>query len=145
MRILKKSNNIEPITLTATDLSSRVVLIKKSIIQPEFLRQIFPQSLYAKALGGVVAAGEVVDAEFACFVVGALRDFARDVGVRAELCGGVYVVLRAARTPRDASQWRIWLADEQWRSPQYIGNARTKLADGRLLDMFAKPHQRLNR
>jgi len=41
---------------------------------------VFAQRLYAVTFGGVVAAGEVVDAQLARFVVGALGDFAGDVG-----------------------------------------------------------------
>ena len=85
-------------------LSGGVGDIDEAVLESEAPSQGRPEGLHAKALGGVVSAGEEGHTRFAREVGLRLGNLAREVGVGPGGDGGLEETLRAARAPSDAPQ-----------------------------------------
>lgn len=66
-----------------TVASNRIIDVNKPMRQPELLREMFAQCLYAITLGGVMTGSKIMNTALPCHVHGLLRDFTADEGIQA--------------------------------------------------------------
>ena len=88
------------------------------MLEAEFGREVRPQRLHAKALGRMMAGGDIGDAALAREVHLRFGDLTGEKGVDAKRNGVLEIALRAAGAPGDARDFLRRIADDGRRAPE---------------------------